>query len=138
MRSLVGKGMVPMITAAMTVAALLLSACGQESEAQRQSRACGEDADLAYNMTLRYVADELGNPKNADYPYLSEVRVRKPDAEDPCAWLIYGHVDLEEESGSAQHRQYIMTIVYSGSNRWRMTDFRWQPEANRQKALNSD
>ena len=107
--------------ATLLSAALLLAACGQEGEAQRQGRACGDDARLAYDMTLRYVAGELGNPKHAEFPYLSEVRARKPDPDDPCAWMIYGYVDLKPESGAAEHRQYIMTIVYSGNNRWRVS-----------------
>ena len=116
----------------------LLGACGEQSEADRYSRACGDSGSLAYDMTVRFVTEKLGSPKNADFPFLSEVRTRKPDPEDPCTWLIYGYVDLEKASGAIDHRQYIMTIVYSGNNRWRMKGLHWQPASKSQKASGAE
>jgi len=120
------------------VLAILLGACGEQTEADRYSRACGDSGSLAYDMAMRFVGGELGNPKNADFPFLSGVRTRKPDPEDPCTWLIYGYVDLEEASGAVDQRQYIMTIIYSGNNRWQMKELHWQPTSNTQKASGAE
>ena len=118
--------------------AILLGACGEQTEADRYGRACGDSGTLAYDMTVRFVAGDLGNPKNADFPYLSRVRTRKPDPEDPCTWLIYGYVDLEKASSAIDHRRYIMTIVYSGNNRWRMKELHWQAAFKSQKASGAE
>ena len=53
--------------------ALMLGACGEQTEADRYGRACGDSGTLAYDMTVRFVAGDLGNPKNA------ELRLSKMD-----------------------------------------------------------
>ena len=122
---------------ALVLTALLLSACDQQTEAERVSQACGDDARSAYDMTKRFVAgnlDKKDRAKTASFPFLSDVRARKPDPGEPCAWLIYGFVDLEAGSGAVEQRRYLASLTYSGDNRWRVTDFRWQSLSDTQKA----
>lgn len=121
-------------TIALFSAALLLGACGQQSEAERVSLACGDDAHSAYQMTKRFVAGSLGDPETVEFPYLSEVRTRKPDPDNPCAWLIYGYVDVKAPQKGIEQRPYVMNITYSGENQWRATDFRWQTLGDSQAA----
>ena len=119
---------------ALVLTAFLLGACDQPSEAARLSQACGNDASAAYDMTKRFVTGNLGKIKSADFPSLADVRVRKAEPDNPCAWLIYGYVDLKTRAGAAEQRPYVVTITYSGDNRWRATDFQWQSLGDNQKA----
>jgi len=121
----------------MSLSALLLSACGQESEADRYSQACGDNAYAAYDMTKRFVEGSLGKQakgNSLEFPGLSDVRTRKSDPDDPCAWMIYGYVDLKSRSGAVEQRQYTVNLTYNGDNHWRATDFRWQNLSDTQKA----
>lgn len=110
------------VVVALLVAAL--SACDQQvdDESARREEACGESARIASSMVKKYLQAELKTGMKASFPALSKVRAEKPSSKDPCQWVIYGNVDIENTKGGERHRQYIASILYEGDNRWRMSD----------------
>jgi hypothetical protein len=113
---------------AISLLALLIPACDQkgESEGDRRAQACGEDGSYAYSIVKKYLQAELKAGSQASFPSLSKIRAEKPSNQDPCSWVVYGHVDIETAKGQQLRRRYIASIIYEGDNRWRMGEFELQ------------
>lgn len=102
----------------------VLAACDQQGdeETARREEACGESARVAYSIVKKYLQAELKPGSKASFPALSKVRAEKPSTNDPCQWVIYGYLDIENAKGKEYQRKYIASIHYEGDNRWRMSD----------------
>ena len=108
----------------VSLTALLVATCDgeDESESKLYARACGDNGTLAYSIVKKYLQAEVKSGTKAAFPALSSIRAEKPSSQEPCLWVIYGHVDLESTEGNRVRRQYIASILYEGENRWRLND----------------
>ena len=106
----------------IALVSLFVHGCGEEKEEQRRARACGDNGGFAYSMIKKFLQAELQSNPQVAFPLFTNVRAEKPSTQDPCFWVIYGHVDVESAQGQQSRRTYIASIVYEGENHWRLND----------------